>query len=527
MSSLKYFNFIADVAKKLPSEDQDRMAELWKGLEQSVAAIYQKHIEASFGVSIDKVFTYSDERWLPYTFNSDNKLTKAATYTTNQDLSVGVNLSARYLIRVGWDGNAPIEINVRGQDPFRTTTKDIVDSINFAVGFKFAKAVVDDALIQFTSPTTGDDSQITFYPSSSPSNDASEFVLGLDVSELPRSVPDFPFCYEAPYPDIVSIPELRDHIRDESQLVSLVEGTDYTIGDNEVCFKSPPPESLWAKRTLFDEEWPWNNFGFLMGIYQENSSRYVQILQGLWFAFWTGPRPENLRRALYLMFELPTAPFDGTVTRVTPTSIRVTSDQGANAEFEIPPGLESLVASGQRVATFDPLVSGIDVFDKVNRPGFIETEIGRYGIQRFLLPEATRGSGDDTDETKALKILEEYTFLPQISVDAFIRPDVNIGNVRLFLDAIKPVVKAYLFQVIIGVFRDELSFSDRAGESIDMDVTPNVDYNETTPLYTSTLEAHETTPNPGLTVDTEGALIQETLEIEVRSFGVLVEIFEA
>lgn len=527
MGSLQYFDFIASVAKKLPYEDQERMGELWKGLEQAVAAIYQKHIEASFGVSIDKVFTYSDERWLSYTFNASNKKTKAAVYRTNQDLSVGVNLSQRYLIRVSWDGGAPVEIAVRGQDPYNTTVRDIVENINFAVGFAFARAVVDDALIEFTSPTAGDNSQITFYPASSPANDGSEFVLGLASSQLPYTVPDYPHCYEAPYPKLVSIPELRNHIRDESTTATLLENSDYVVADDEICFKEPPPENLWAKRSLFNEEWPWNNFGFLMDIYQENSLRYVQILQGLWFAFWTGPRPENLRRALYLMFELPTAPFDGTVTRVTATSVRVTSDQGAVSEFEIPSGLESVVSQGQRVLTFDPLVSGIDVFDKVNKPGFLETEIGRYGIQRFLLPEASRGSGEDTDETKALKILEEYTFLPQISVDAFIKPDVNIGNVRLFLDAIKPVVKAYLFQVIIGVFRDELSFSDRAGESLDMDITPNVDYNETTPLYTSTLLAHETTPNPGLTVDTEGALIQEALEIEVRSFGVLVDIFEA
>lgn len=527
MSSLQYFDFVSDVCRKLPTEDRERMGELWKGLEQSVAAIYQKHVEASFGVSIEKIFTYSDERWLPYSFNSDNKVTKAATFITNQDLSVGVNLSQRYLIRFSWDGGIPYEVDVRGTDPTKTVAQDVVTAINFAVGFQLAKTVVDDALIEFTSPTTGDDSTITFYPASTPALDASEYVLGLSPQDLPLNVPEFPYCYEAPYPRIVSIPEFVDHVRDDSVTMRMVEGIDFIVSSNEVCFKETPPESLWSRRTLFDEEWPWNNFGFLMGIYQENSRRYVQILQGLWFAFWTGPRPENLKRALYLMFELPTAPFDGTVTRVTSTSIRVTSDRGETAEFEIPTGLVSLVIPGQRVQTFDPLVSGIDVFDKVNRPGFIETEIGRYGIQRFLLPQASRGPGPETDESKALKILEEYTFLPQISVDAFINPEVNIGNVRLFLDAIKPVVKAYLFQVIIGTFKDELSFDDIVGADVDMDITPNVDYNETTPLYSSTLLAHETTPNPGLTVDTEGALMQEMLEIEVRSFGVLVDIFEA
>ena len=527
MASRQYFEFIADVNKRLPSEDQERMAELWKGMEQALASIYQKHIEASFGVSIEKIFTYSDERWLPYTFNSDNKVIQAATYITNQDLSVGANLSDKYLIRLSWDDNPPIEINVRGPNPQQTTTLDVVNKINFAVGFNLAKLVSGGGLIQFTSPTVGEDSKITFYPPSSLLNDASEFVLGLVSSELPMSYPEFNKCYSLPYPNIKSIPAMRDAIRDPSVERKIHEGVDYVIEENLICFKEDPPENLWAKRTLFNEEYPWNNFGFLMDIYQENSQRYVQILQGLWFAFWTGPRPENMRRALYLMFELPVSPFDGTVTSLTPTSIAVTSDKGETASFEIPSGLVADVELGERVDTFTPLVSGIQVIDKVNLPGFIETEIGRYGIQRFLLPEASRGPGPDTDETRLLRILEEYTFLPQISVDAFVNPEVNLGNVRLFLDAIKPVVKTYLFQVIVGTFRDEMAFDDKVGADIDMDVTPNVDYNETTPLYTSTLLAHETTTNPGLTVDTEGALIQEELEIEVRSFGVLLDIFEA
>jgi hypothetical protein len=142
------------------------------------------------------------------------------------------------------------------------------------------------------------------------------------------------------------------------------------------------------------------------------------------------------------------------------------------------------------VETFDPLVTGIYVWDKINKPGFITEEIGRDGIQRFLLDEATRGYGD-TDETKALRMLEEYTFLPQIVVDAFIYPDINLHNVRLFLDAFRPLNKTYLFQVIVGAFRDLLGLTDRLCLHVDIDVTSTLDQNETTFLEQASLDCYE------------------------------------
>jgi hypothetical protein len=524
-SSLQYFDFVRNVWKNLSTEDRERMGELWKGFEQCVAAVYQKYVEASAGISVKNVFVYGDQRWLPYTFNSSNQVIRASHYTTTQDLSMGVNMSTRHLIKFSWDSAAPIEISLRGLVPGATKLEEIVVAINTAAGFTYVTAV-QEALMKFTSPTTGLGSKINFYPASFPAEDASEYVLGIGLEQMPFSYPEYPYIYQPPYPRLVSIPVLQDAIRDENKTISLAEGTNYTIMDGEISFKSVPPESLWAKRNLFDEEWPWNNFGFSIDIYQKNSLRYAQVIQGLWFAFWTGPRPDNLRKALYLLFELPTAPFDGTITAVSSTSVTVTNDSLASVTYAVPQDLEPDVVLGERVEIFHPLVTGIDIFDKVNYPGFVRAEIDRVGIQRFLTENATRGPGPDTDETKALTMLEEYTFLPQISVNAFIKPDVNIGNVRLFLDAIKPVVKTYLFQVIIGEFRDPITLGERISHQLDIDVTPSVDSNETTFQETATLWNHELSPIDGLSVDTEGVVIEERTEIEVRSFGILIDYFE-
>jgi hypothetical protein len=526
MASTQYYDFIASIWSQLSEKDRLRMAELWKGMEQSVAAIYQKNFSQSYNANINDQFLYSDERWLLHKFDSSNYVNKAATYKSKEDLSQGIDLTYKHLIKVSWDNKSPVEISLRGFTPSSTRIDEIVTKINYTTGTRLVKKDANGALLEFTSPTVGIESSLTFHPTSIPSEDASEVVLSLLPEDLPISYPEYRYCYLSEYPRLSSIPTLQDVVRDESSPTILTEGVDYTVANGEICFKEIPPATLWGKRNLFNDEWPWSNYGFLIDIYQENSERYLEIVKGLWFAFWTGPKPSNLRRSLYLLFGLPTAPFAGRVVSVSSTQIAVQSNSGEKRVFDIPTELVSIVIAGQEVKQFDPLVNGIDVFDKVNYPGFLEQEVGRYGIRRFLLDGASYGTGPDTDETKALRMLEEYTFLPQIDVNAFIRPDINLANVRLFLDAIKPVIKTYLFQVIVGTFKDELAFEEKGFFDVDMDVSPNVDMNETTRQPWSILEAHELTVNPGLCVDSEGSLFEERIEIEVRDSVGLIDIFE-
>ena len=118
--------------------------------------------------------------------------------------------------------------------------------------------------------------------------------------------------------------------------------------------------------------------------------------------------------------------------------------------FNIPSELNSLVTAGQVVTQFEPLVDGIAVYDKVNYPGFVAREVGRFGVQTFLTENATRGENADTDETRALTLLEQNSYLPQINVNAFISQDIKLGNVKTFLNNIQPKSRTYLFQVLVG-----------------------------------------------------------------------------
>jgi hypothetical protein len=527
MSSPDYFKFLGKVWDNLPGADKERFGELWRGYEQIIASVYQKYIELSLNVAVRDLQPFSTERWLPYTFTDENFVDQPASLIATQDISRGINLSSKYLLKISIDGGDPIEINIKGAIPARTRLDEIITKINLTVGFTFAYSAYNDAVLMFISRTSGISSSIRILETSIPSANACEFVLGIQTINLPVLVPEYPWIYSLPYSGVASVPELRDAVRDESLTTTLVEGSDYILDSNKnLAFKTEPLPKMWAKKTLIDLETPWNNFGFLMNIYQKNSARYVDVLKGLWFAFWTGPKPINVKRSLYLLFGLPTALEDGVVTAVTSTEIQTTGTNGAVRTFSIPSGLTSIVSVGDVVEHFDPLVSGIDVFDKINYPGFIEAEIGRAGIQSFLTEDATRGEGD-TDETKALTLLEEYTFLPQILVESFIYPDINMGNVKIFLDAIKPKNKTYLFQILVGAFRDPIEISDWVGDRVRIDVTPNVDSNQTTFISSADLDSYEEDDIPELNLDSDGILVQESVDIEVYSFGTLIDNFTA
>jgi hypothetical protein len=528
MASPHYFEYLGTVWKLLPSGDQDRLAELWHGYEQVFAAVYQNMMEVNLNISVRDLQPYTTERWLPYEFNSSNFIVRAATVTSSQDLSYGISLLSRYLLKFKIDGGAAIEVDIRGANPSNTKLEEIVIAINLAAGFKFAKGIYEDTIIQLVSPTTGANSSIEILATSIPSANACEFVLGVDVDNLPEIFPKFRYAYQMPYEKVADVLELRDAIRDESLTITLESGIDYTVEPgNIIVFAELPVENMWAKRTQINEENPWNNFGYLLGIYQENSPRYVEVIQGLWFAFWTGPTPANVERALYLLFGLPTAKESCTVTDVTTTLIQTTSTVGGIVrEFEIAAGLESRVTKGQLLVPYDPLVTGISVYDKINRPGFIRDEIGRAGIQRFLTENATKGYGD-TDETKALSMLEEYTFLPQISVDAFVYPGINLENVKIFLDAIKPLNKTYLFQVIVGEFKDPLNLTEHTSYLERFDLTQNLDSNVTTFLSETTLSSYETIDDNDLNLDQEVVEFQEKVEVEVYQGAALIDSFVA
>jgi hypothetical protein len=456
------FLYLNDMYSLLPEKDKVRFGETWKAYEQTYGSVWMRLFERRLATRVDDVPLYSNYRWLKHTFDSTTAFLRAASYRTNQDLSKGLNLTTQFLIKIAVDGGTPIELDLRGVNAASTSAQEIADKINSAFGFRFATLVVQGALIDLRSNTTGPGSTITFYPASQPLQDANTLVLGLDLLDLPLTLPELRYSFILGDKFIVGIPTFQDKIHDELATVNLVETTDYKIefGSGVISFRSPPPSTLWAKDNLVNQETPYNNFGYLMDIYDQNTPSYLKAVKGLWFAFWTGPRPENIKRSLYLLFGLPTASSDGTVLSASDTSITLQYLDKTTETFAVPTGLTPIVYTGATVTRFQPLVSGINVLDKINSPGFLAREIGRPGLTPFLTEKATLGMDPSTDESKALKTVEENTYLPQIDVNAFISPDIKLGNVKTYLRNIQPKSRTFLFQVLVGTFRDRLAFEN-------------------------------------------------------------------
>lgn len=544
MADSRYiFDYLNDVWELLPEEDQIRFGETWKAYEQSYGYVWMQQFDLDLANQIRFLPLYNTKRWLKHLFNDDTRVLRSARFQSSQDFSRPINLSNRYLIRLSVDSAEAVQIDLRGTNPLQTSLTEIITSINAALGASVAFATNQMQVLNFRSLTSGPESSLRFFPATDPARDASAIVVGIDPEELPQTFPQFPHAFQLAEREIVGIPELQDKIHDELVEVGLTQDVDFSVefGTGIISFAAEPPEVMWAKDTLVNYETPYNNFGYLMGFYDRNTPQYLRAVKGLWYAFWNGPRPENIRRSLYLIFGLPTASKNGEVTAVTPTQVALAYDDGTEETFEVPVNLIPIVSVGARVTEFQPLVSGINVFDKINYPGFVEKEVGRIGVQPFLTQHATLGEDPDTDESRALRLLEENTYLPQIDVNAFVSPDIRLENVKSFLTNIQPKHRTFLLQILVGTFRDELSLKDEGLTGtptdkwpngrpslildIDFDATGNIDWNNNTMGDQETWDDAEDSPGTGLVLDDAGLAFGDYVGIEVYEGDVLIDSF--
>lgn len=502
------YRFISSVWDNLPKKDKERYAELWKGYEQVFADVFQRFIELDQTLNINYMPVYMSSRWNKYIFNADNMLTVSAKFQSFQDLSRNADVSERFLIQIRINKEITKEIDCRGTDPENTTIDEIITKINQAFGYTLATGIFENTLIKLETREKGPSASIEILPASSSDIDATEIVLGLAPEELPFLTPRLPYKYTIANKAIRKIPSFQDTIRNESLNYYIFEGPDFELSWREgyISFIEEPPEVLWAKVTYLDEEMPFYNYGYLIDYRDPDLSpeEYLQNLRGLWFAFWQGPRPEFIKRALALLFSLPTALSNGVVLAKREGLLDILHDDGQINTYSLPSQLKWTVKVGDYVERFQLLTDGIDVYDKVNRPGFVQTEIGRDGINVFALPEATRGIGENTDETKALSILEEHTFLPQINVNAFVRPNIELKTVLNFLKNIKPLHKAFYFQVIIAIFNEPIDLQEKLGVDYNVDVTPNLEINQANWSLDSVRESYEENPDVKLDLDSDG-----------------------
>jgi hypothetical protein len=365
------------------------------------------------------------------------------------------------------------------------------------------------------------------------------------VEIVPSPISGFSYVYSLGDSTIVSIPTLQDNI-DRPNLI-LKENEDYIIKYNFIYFKEEPfsyyegyfpsgssfftSRKLWAKDTFRNKELPYKNFGILIDLYRENSEQYLNILRGLWYAYWTGPKPRNIKIALCLLFNLPVALKPGTVTRRFGDGnkyVTIRESDGVEVNYLIPSGLDYAVNINQEVILFEPLCKGIEVLDKIDNPGFVANDLGRNAIRRYLTQYASLGEGN-TDETKALTILEDSLFVAQVDYRVFFS-FINLGDVKNFLQDIQPTYDDFILQVLTLFDDDEEKLvldDDLSGFDLEVDLTLTVDGNPVNDMNDAQFSSYQTVGNENADLDTENFFIKEQTFIEVYDSGmILIDSFE-
>lgn len=160
-----------------------------------------------------------------------------------------------------------------------------------------------------------------------------------------------------------------------------------------------PPEYLWAELTYVDNEPTIQaNFGRLVGLDRETLAGstsdidYLSAVRGLWYTYWFGPTPFNIRVGAQILLGLPFAEKAGTITDITSpfddTRSRILIRDSNNTTIirtyyyptilgiAINPETDVAYEVGDTVEQFAPLSRGITVTDWVEDEDWYATYIG-------------------------------------------------------------------------------------------------------------------------------------------------------
>jgi len=164
-----------------------------------------------------------------------------------------------------------------------------------------------------------------------------------------------------------------------------------------------------------------------------------------------------------------------------PRQVRVqqVNDDGSLEEVykshEVFDGLNIVVDVGDSVYRFQRLTDGTEIIDKTVDYDFVETEIGRTGIQRFLTSLATTGPGN-TDETLALQLLRSHLWIMRVHGSVF-NYSITYEHIHNFLRRAKPTYTEYILQVLEEFTETQAITDDSFAMDFEIDLTETINFN--------------------------------------------------
>lgn len=308
-------------------------------------------------------------------------------------------------------------------------------------------------------------------------------TLGVDITQLGAALQDenksvyLAKCIRRTYlpvtPLLKDLPALQEHIVIEDDEATLRRNVDFFLeqyrgasairfmtGAQDVWEDLAPPERLWAEYSYIDNNPTIEaNFGIPAGFTLDQLANlpgdvdYLSAVSGLWYAFFNGPTPDNIRVGAQIFLGLPFVEEAGTIEEIrsdfSPSNGRILIRDSANEEIvrsytypndlelETNPATGAAYAVGDTVKQFAPLVGGVEIVDYIKKSDWFKgilTQRVFYEVQKY------------------------HTFTVRVDSEIF-----NLGAllmVRKFVLTIKPT---WIYPVIIVDLEtevDELSVLD-------------------------------------------------------------------
>jgi hypothetical protein len=224
-------------------------------------------------------------------------------------------------------------------------------------------------------------------------------------------------------PLLKDLPVLQEHIVIDDDEATLRRNVDFFLetyrgapairfvtGESaDVWENGVPPERLWAEYSFIDNNPVIEaNFGIPAGFTLDDLASltgeidYLSAVSGLWYAFFNGPRPDNIRIGAQIFLGLPFAEEAGAIEEIrndfSATSGRilirdldneeiVRSYSYPNAlELETNPATGSKYVVGDQVKQFAPLVEGVEIVDYVKDPTWFKGLLAQgafFEVQKY------------------------------------------------------------------------------------------------------------------------------------------------
>jgi hypothetical protein len=251
-------------------------------------------------------------------------------------------------------------------------------------------------------------------------------ALGIDLLDTDKTV-YLAKCTRRTYlpisPLLKDLPALQEHIVVEDDEATLRRNVDFFLETfrgapalrfmsgvgEDVWEAAVPPDRLWAEYSYIDNNPVIEaNFGIPAGFTLDDLAQlpgdvdYLSAVSGLWYAFFNGPTPDNIRVGAQIFLGLPFAEEAGTIEEIrtdfSPSSGRILIRDDANEEIvrsytypnaldlEVNSGTNLPYAVGDHVSQFAPLVEGVEIIDYVKQRDWFRGLVSQrvfYEVQKY------------------------------------------------------------------------------------------------------------------------------------------------